>query len=333
MSNTAAYFRYRAINACLRNRKRVWTVDYLLDSVNRELEIKDGPNGGIARPTLLKDLEDMVNLHNAPIDSYFAGKKKVYYYTVENYSFIEIPVTGQELDIIKEGANMLRQKPGWSTGIGLSEIARKLEERFEPDETERKIVSFQKAPVVLGVQYLEDMKRFIKEEQPIRITHQSFGAEQPCQVTLHPYLLKEDDHRWYVFGYVSEKEDVRTFGLERIRSIEVSDEAYVQSKLTDNEDHYRNVLGITVTPGEELHDVEVMFSPKLAPYLRTRYLHHTQQHQDQPDGSLHVRYQLKINPELISSILSYGPDVKVLKPQRLINEIKTALKNTLAHYE
>jgi predicted DNA-binding transcriptional regulator YafY len=40
-----------------------------------------------------------------------------------------------------------------------------------------------------------------------------------------------------------------------------------------------------------------------------------------------------VNHELVSQLLSYGANVKVLKPQSLAQKIKDELKNSLVQYQ
>jgi len=331
--NRDALYRFRIIDICLRNSKRVWTTEYLLEVLNNKLEFKYGDGTRVSRTTLLSDLEAMKSLFEAPIDDYDVGKKKAYYYTIDNYSFFSIPVSEGELEHVKDAAHMLRQQKGFTTAIGLSEIARKLENRYEPSEPRRRLISFQGAPSVKGLEHLDFLYRCIKQKTPVSIVHQPFGSDNARQRTVHPYMLKEDDHRWYLFGYVPDKESFGAFGLERIKSADTIDVPYIESTLHDNEDYFRHVLGVTVYSAEEVQEIELLFSQKMKPYIETRPLHHSQQTEATASGQLLARYQLKLNPELTSRILSYGPDVTVLKPQRLVDEIKKALKNTQAQYE
>lgn len=64
------------------------------------------------------------------------------------------------------------------------------------------------------------------------------------------------------------------------------------------------------------------FSPLLAPYLKTQHLHHTQKTVREDETGLVISLMLIPNPELTQLILSYGADVKVLKPVALQEGIK-----------
>jgi predicted DNA-binding transcriptional regulator YafY len=332
--NSDAKYRYDIIDTCLRNTKRRWTRKDLHNAVMRKLELKEGPDAKISENQIYHDLQAMQFHFNAPIDVDKTGRAHIYYYTIAGYSINNIPVNEKELDALGEASLMTKHQRGFSTSKALEEIYRKLENKYGGSDLPRPVISFQKAPDFKGQQHQEPLLSFIRQNKAVMITHQSFNSAEPRDWLIHPYLLKEDDHRWYVFGYVPEKQNFGVFGLERILNIRPSDEPYIESTLENNEDYFRHVLGVTVLADEEVQDIGMVFSPKMANYIRTRSLHHSQQcGKPLADGSLPVNYKLKINPELVSRILSYGPDVTVLKPQRLKDEIITAAKNLIANYD
>jgi predicted DNA-binding transcriptional regulator YafY len=331
--NKAAKYRYEIIDQCLRMTTRRWTRKALQEKINRRLENKEGEGTSISRSQVHYDLEAMIYHFDAPIEKHTIGRESVYYYSVEGYSIKNIPVSEQELDLMADASVMLKQKKGLSVGIGLGEITRRLQNRYEDEDIARPAISFQKAPAVEGLQYLDDIYRYIKKKTVITISYQAFRSDRIKEYTLHPYLLKEDDHRWYVLAYAEEAQQLRVFALDRMRSVKPLDLPYKESELEDNEDYFRNVIGVTVLPGEQVEDIQVIFSPKMAPYICSRKLHHSQEVVNRlADGSIHVRYQLMINPELVSRLFSYDKDVRVLRPQRLIEAIKESAEEMISHY-
>lgn len=60
----------------------------------------------------------------------------------------------------------------------------------------------------------------------------------------------------------------------------------------------------------------------MAPYIKTQHLHHTQKTVREDETGLVITLKLIPNPELTQLILSYGAEVKVLKPVSLQEGIK-----------
>jgi len=59
----------------------------------------------------------------------------------------------------------------------------------------------------------------------------------------------------------------------------------------------------------------------MAPYIKTHHLHHTQATLREDAEGLVISLKLIPNPELTQLILSYGADVRVMKPVSLKERI------------
>jgi predicted DNA-binding transcriptional regulator YafY len=70
-----------------------------------------------------------------------------------------------------------------------------------------------------------------------------------------------------------------------------------------------------------VEEIELWFSPLLAPYIKTQHLHHTQKTVREDETGLVISLKLILNPELTQLILSYGADITVLKPEALKESI------------
>lgn len=329
--NKAARFRYEIIDECLRNTLKRWSKAELLKYVNRRLELHYGEGTTISASQLRYDLENMQLDCGAPIDMYKHGKSFCYRYEDSDFSIKSIPV--DEADILKlnDAVQLLQQIKGFTIADEIADIVKRLESRYRFAGTEAKpFISFETAPAMQGIENLEDIYRAIVNKKVLKIMYQTFHGQQPRMWQLHPYLLKEYKHRWYLFSYAEEKENVGVFALDRMKDIRVSRLPYRENTFVSSEDYFRDVIGITVLPNQSAEDIELLFSARINPYILTGPLHHSQQvlHQDK-EGNLRVRYRLMVNPELISVLLSYGRDVQVLQPKYLADEIWSAAAGLL----
>jgi hypothetical protein len=96
---------------------------------------------------------------------------------------------------------------------------------------------------------------------------------------------------------------------------------FKENKTLKPKEYFQHTLGVTLGKGA-VEEVELWFSPALAPYIKTQHLHHTQKTLRDEATGLVITLKLIPNPELTQLILGYGADVKVLKPQGLIKRIK-----------
>jgi predicted DNA-binding transcriptional regulator YafY len=70
-----------------------------------------------------------------------------------------------------------------------------------------------------------------------------------------------------------------------------------------------------------VEEIELWFSSAQAPYIKTQHLHHTQKTIRDDSEGLIIAMKLILNPELTQLLLSYGADVRVLKPRSLHDSI------------
>ena len=79
-------------------------------------------------------------------------------------------------------------------------------------------------------------------------------------------------------------------------------------------------------------DIVLLFNPAFANYVKTKPFSPFQKQKELPDGSLEVRLKLIPNKELYALLLSYGSEVKIIKPQQLADRMKEEYVKALALY-
>ena len=333
--NKAARFRFEILDECLRNTKKKWSKAELLRHVNRRLEAYQGVETTISASQLRYDLESMETEYHAPIEMYRDGRNCFYRYEDEEFSIKSIPVEEEDLARLNDAVLLLQQIKGFSIADDMAEIVKRLESRHKYVNTrEGSIISFESSPEMQGVENLGDIYQAIMRKNVLKISYQPFREEQPTDWIMHPYLLKEYDHRWYLLGYVAEKQQHRVYALDRMKGIKVVKLPYMENELIHSEDYFRDVIGVTLLPGHKIEEIELLFSPLFAPYIRTKPLHYSQrilrQHED---GSLHISLSLIVNPEFIRLIMGYGPEVKVVSPAHVAEQIRDTARQILQQYD
>ena len=69
-----------------------------------------------------------------------------------------------------------------------------------------------------------------------------------------------------------------------------------------------------------------------AKYLRALPLHHSQQEMIHDTYSI-FNYRLRITPDFVQELLSYGPNIMVIEPPELKAMIITSLEDSIAQYK
>jgi predicted DNA-binding transcriptional regulator YafY len=117
-------------------------------------------------------------------------------------------------------------------------------------------------------------------------------------------------------------EAVRTFAVDRIKSVSLEKQTF--SPPPDMpEDVFANSLGVNTGPAEP---AEIAFDARIAPYVRARVWHSSQEARDADNGSLVLTLQVCHDWALRSWILSWGPFARVVSPEKLASEVRQDLE-------
>ena len=179
--------------------------------------------------------------------------------------------------------------------------------------------------------YEYQIYRAIKEHRQIKLHYYKFWDknQQPVVRTIEPYLLKEAQRRWYVLAWDVEKKALRVFGLDRITHLDDSKDIKYQSAVPEGvECFFDDSFGAWVD-SEHAQAEEVVlafkklpndsvFMPNPAEYLKAMPLHSSQEVVRETDNEIVLKLRLKITPDFVREIQSYGDRVKVLSDNVLI---------------
>ena len=195
-----------------------------------------------------------------------------------------------------------------------------------------------------GTQYLSPLLDAIEKQKQIEIHYHKFWGSKEVQIrTIEPYLLKESQRRWYVLALDVDKKLIRIFGLDRIKSIEDIGIKRMYDPPKEIERFFDDSFGVWVdndrTKAEKVilsfkkQGSDSFFIPNPAEYLRAMPLHCSQVFIKDTPEEIILSLKVKITPDFVKEILSYGAYVRVIEPQHLADRIKTEIKNALQLYD
>jgi predicted DNA-binding transcriptional regulator YafY len=335
--NKNALIRYKTIDKCLQNGYREWTLENLIEACSDALYEYEGRDINVSKRTVQLDIQTMRSDklgYNAPIEVY---DRKFYRYADPDYSITDIPLNDSDMDVLSETVDMLRQFKEFSFFSELGDIIQRLEDKVYSEKTNRpSVIHLDKNDQLKGLEHLDVLYQAILKEMVLVIDYQSYRARKSQPITLHPYILKEFNNRWFLVGWRQGdgQKGIMTLALDRIKGIDYDlDEAY-QSNDFKADEYYNNTYGVTVLPAEHVKEVILEIERSNAPYVLTKPFHHTQEVIEQrPNGSVVISMQVHQNFELERLILGFGSSIKVLAPRQLKQRIKKLLKDAVKRYE
>jgi predicted DNA-binding transcriptional regulator YafY len=138
---------------------------------------------------------------------------------------------------------------------------------------------------------------------------------------LEPYLLKEFRGRWYLIGRTVGKHDMKTFGLDRMNELEISDVRFQKDETTDFAEQFKSSYGIYSTENFPVEDVILSFDQGDGNYLKSLPLHHSQEIVKDDGNEFIIKLHLRITPDFVMEILSRGWSLKVIQPDSLRKQV------------
>jgi len=165
------------------------------------------------------------------------------------------------------------------------------------------------------------LKRAILEAQVVEFDY--YYGKGESRRRIEPYVVIFKWTSWYVFGFCLERQDWRMFKLTRLWNITVCDETYVPREIPPE----RRDFGTHFTDDIQL---VALFDPSVKHQLIEAYGLNCYA---ETDEGLLFEFGFENRDYLMSWLLSFGGNVKVLEPRDVAGEIQAAAEKILSRYK
>jgi proteasome accessory factor B len=159
--------------------------------------------------------------------------------------------------------------------------------------------------------------------------YHSVSSARVKDYVVHPYRLAFAHGGLYLQAYVPEYKAVRTFAVDRIASVSLDKQTFTP-RADASDDVFANSLGVNTGPAER---VEIAFDAKIAPYVRARVWHASQETREREDGTLVMTLRVCHDWALRSWILSWGSFARVVSPATLATDVRADLEAACVRYD
>jgi predicted DNA-binding transcriptional regulator YafY len=298
MSKRESIARYNLIIKKLR--KHPATFAEIEDYLAFESELQDY-NFNVSQRTFQRDVVDIRSVYN--IDIQYDFSKRVYYIDFDEQSEVNERIL-EAFDTF----NALNISDRLSNYIHF--------EKRRPQGTEN----------------LYGLLHAIKNKVQITFNYQKFGEDEGTHRFAEPYALKEFRNRWYVLVKDLKDEKVKSFALDRFTDLEITRKRIREPIDFDINAHFKYCFGIISPNGSSPQRVVLSFDPFQGKYLKSLPLHESQVVLKDTSEELRIQLTLYITHDFVMELLSFGDQVKVIRPAALVKEIKRTYQNALKHY-
>jgi len=166
-----------------------------------------------------------------------------------------------------------------------------------------------------GQQFLTSIIEAMRDGNVISISYQSFHMDTPKPHEVEPYCLKIYKQRWYLLGRRVEINAMRTFALDRIKSIDIVGKTFSMPESFDAKQYFEDSIGIIVDDNCKAQTVVIEARNGQQDYIRSLPLHSTQTEIETMTEAARFSLFVQPNYDLVQELLRYGEDVTVIRPK------------------
>jgi len=291
---------------------------------------------GCSRATVGRILEDMRDFLGAPIK--YDRERNGYFYDRSEQPSYELP--GLWLNPSELYALLISQKLLASVQPGLLETTlAPIRERISQilrhrhighPEIDKRLRILQIAARETHMENFQTITTALLERKQLHILYHGRARDKTTERDISPQRLIYYRNNWYLDAWCHERKGLRSFSLDRIRPVYISDKTAKEINEKNLQQHYADAYGIFAGQADKI--ARLRFSSRAAKWVADEQWHPQQTATVLATGEYDLNIPYNNPTELIMDLLKYGQDVEVLEPAELRQAIIERLQATLKHY-
>ena len=346
-----AMLRYQILDRLLSDRYHNYSLDDLTEAVCEELAEIDPKTNGITRRSIEKDIaflefenKPMAEIERYTVDSYNREKQRTtrkhcLRYADQGFSIFNQDMSDEERELLSGALSLLGHFEGLPNLDQLEALRWKV--RLKPRKN--KVISLSRNPIEKS-NILGQLFNTIIHKQVIRLIYHRFKEPEDTEFVVNPYLLKEFNRRWYLICKDYDSDTVRNLAIDRVVKVEQLPSYKYEDPDGNVCKRYDEIVGVTYLSDNPIQRIVFWVSDVSDDYVITKPIHLSQRllkgkeeeelrqlHPSLSGGSF-FSIECRRNYELIRELIALGPELVVLSPDDIIEEIGGKIKNMVMRY-
>lgn len=298
----------------------------------REMEVN--------RKTIQRDINFMRDELEMPL--VYDERKHGYYYSRPVQDFPFLKTTADDL----VGLILARNALDPMKGSAMEATLRSSFQRLQASMSEQVTIPWSDIDQAFSVKstgmaerdvfVFERLAKAVLESRELHFDYQKLKDPEPMRRKLQPYHLAEIDGGWYVIGQDLDRGARRTFAVQRMKSVVLTNKQFVRSHDFRLEDHFAGSFGVWSGGGEgkENYQIRIRFRGFAARVVAERRWHPSQEvHTVEKDGSvIDLTLRLTALEDVVRWILGFGSQAEAIEPEELRERVADELRNAAAQY-
>ena len=175
-----------------------------------------------------------------------------------------------------------------------------------------------------------EIAQALVERKQLHFDFHSRNSGEDSTRKVSPQRLIHYRDNWYLDAWCHQKKDLRSFAMELVRNARVSSMVAKEIREADLHNHFATSYGIFA--GKPIGTARLVFTAHRAQWVADELWHPDQVGIYLADGRFQLDIPYSDSRELVMDILKNGPDVEVVSPLALREEVRAKLKASLGQY-
>ena len=200
-----------------------------------------------------------------------------------------------------------------------------------PDDLARHIRVLSQGARPVEPKHFQTCATALLSRRRLRIAHHRRQEGETLERDVSPQRMVHYRDNWYLDCWCHLRKSLRTFSVDAIESAMV-----LNKPATDIKDETLDQVlgaGFGIFSGADVQTAVLRFNPKRARWVSREQWHPGQQGDVELDGYFVLKVPYSYARELSMDIMKYGPDVEVLAPQALREQVAALLASAAALYK
>jgi predicted DNA-binding transcriptional regulator YafY len=287
-----------------------------------------------SRASLTRIIAEMRDHFDAPIE--FDKEAGGYKYSHDAYELPGLWFTPSELLALSAAQKLLSEAQPGLLDSQLAPLKNRIEKLLGQDhlgggELARRLRILRMASRQPDTHIFQTVAGATAQRQRLSLEYHGRERDVVTQRTVSPQRLVHYRDNWYLDAWCHERDALRNFALDRIRSARTLEIPACNIPDAEIDTHYTATYGLF--GGQATYTAILRFTPQRARWIADERWHPDQQDRWLDDGRFERSLPYADPRELILDIQRFGADVEVVSPEDLRRDIARRLKAAAAQYD
>jgi predicted DNA-binding transcriptional regulator YafY len=271
--------------------------------------------------TVRRDLDFLRSQWNAPID--YCKIRNGWHYTDLSFTLASQQLTQDQLLAIFVAQQSMSQNrtspfaPLLARAVdvlsaSIPEIASVVRESAEQTHSFR-----QTSVPTESLEIFASLTEHLLRCEQMEICYWAASSEIITTRVIDPWHVASINGTWYLFAWCHLRVELRMFAVSRIQSVRSTGSYFDRPTDFSIDATLDGGFQMVCETDAEIREIVIRCDAEVAKYVREKRWHATQQIEEEPEGSIVVRWRLNSIIEVCRWIQSWGEGVEVLEPIEL----------------